>query len=119
MDTNKYINSGDLDSCYKSVSDLNRDIIYSADDESAVTAPYMESDGTGTSGVRITQKISQSGEFTICFDDTEVMGTQNKGLIGLRDSSGMTDACTVYATVPDFCGAAGPGMGPGGFGDGM
>ena len=106
------INSGDLSECDLSLSDINReDIVTSADDINAVFAPFSEY-GSETSGVKISQTCNDDPEsFTICFDESQVSGTQDQGLIGLRDSNGVNDACTVEATVPDFCGGIQPTFG--------
>ena len=100
------INSGDLSRCDLSFSDINKaDIVTSADDINDVFV-YGNSK---TSGVKISQTCNDDPEsFTICFDDSQVGGTQNRGLIRLKDSNGVNDVCTVKATVPDFCGGIEP-----------
>ena len=71
-----------------------------------VRVPYKGSnDGTYVNGIQINQPCAETDEvFEICFDKTQVGGTQAQGTIGLKDTYGNGAACVVKNTLPDFCG---------------
>ena len=72
------------------------------DNDYLVTAGYRgKSDGTSVNGIKIDKS---SGSFRICFDPTKVGGTQSYSQLGLVDSYGNGESCTVYNLFPDFCG---------------
>ena len=82
------------------------DLIGYTDNHYAVEAPYRgKKDGTAVNGIKIEQG---EGDFEICFDPRVVGGLQSYSELGLVDSNGNGDACTVYDLFPDFCGGTPP-----------